>query len=119
MTDIRAQLDPLAGKLKKITAKVSIEGKIAHLFDDDGDGMANNGARRDLIADLEADKWHIRCITEKMESLGDTIDSCLEDAMEYEDLSERLKKAKRKASNKEKIIRAFADKNVEKIYVYS
>ena len=118
MTDIRTQLDPLAGKLKKFTAKVSIEGKIAHLFDD-GDGMANNGARRDLIADLEADKWHIRCITEKMESLVETIDSCLEDAMEYEDLSEELKKSKRKASNKEKIIRAFADKNVEKIYVYS
>ena len=117
MTDIRAQLDPFAGKLKKITAKVSIEGKIAHLFDD-GDGMTNTGARRDLIADLEADQWHIRCITEKMESLMETIDTYAEDAMEYEDLSEELKKAKRKASNKEKIIRAFADKNVEKIYVY-
>ena len=113
MTDIRAQLDPL----KKITAKLSIEGKIAHLFYD-GDGMTNTGARRDLIADLEGDQCHIRCITEKMESLVETIDSCLEDAMEYEDLSEELKKAKQKASNNEKIIRAFADTNVEKIYVY-
>ena len=41
-----------------------------------------------------------------MESLVETI--CLEDAMEYEDLSEELKKAKQKASNNEKIIRAFA-----------
>ena len=115
MTDIRAQLDPLAGKLKKITAKVSIEGKIAHL---DRDGTTNTGARRELFEDLEADRWHIRCITEKMESLMETKDTYAEDAMEYEDLSEELKIAKRKASNKETIIRAFADKNVEKIYVY-
>ena len=111
MTDIRAPLDTL----KKIKAKLSIEGNIAHLF---YDGMTNTGARRDLIADLEADQCHIRCITEKMESLVDTIDSCLEDAMEYEHLSEELKKTKQKASNNEKIIRAFADTNVEKIYVY-
>ena len=109
MTDIRAQSNPL----KKIKAKLSIEGKIAHLFYD-----GNTGARRDIIADLEADQCHIRCITEKMESLVKTMDSCLEDAMKYEDLSEELKKTKQKASNDEKIIRALADTNVEKIYVY-
>ena len=76
-----AQMDLLAGKLKKLTARVSIEGKIAHLSDD-GDGMTNTGAR-----------------TEKMESLMETIDA--EDGMEYEDLSEELKKAKQKASNNE------------------
>ena len=107
------ELDPL----KKIKATLFIEGKIAHLIYD-GDGMTDNRERRDLIADLKVYEWQIKCITEKMESLVETIDWCLEDAMEYENLSEELKKTKQKASNNEKIIRAFADTNVEKIYLY-
>ena len=117
MTERRAPMEPLAEELKKFTMKVSIKGKIAHLFDDK-DAMANNRAPRDLIADLEEDKWHINLITTRMESLVETMNSCPLDAMEYKLLGEQLKKFKIKASNKEKIVRAFADKDVEKIYVY-
>ena len=73
---------------------------------------------RDLIADLETDKWHIKLITTRMESLTETMDSCPQDAMEYKLLGEQLKKFKIMASNKEKFVRAFADKDVKKIYVY-
>ena len=83
MTERRAQMEPSVEELKKFTAKVCIEGKIARA--------------RDLIADLEGDKWHTNRITEKLESLVETIDSCLEDAC-LEDL--------------EKIVRAFADKDI-------
>ena len=73
---------------------------------------------RDLIADLETDKWHIKLITTRMESLTETMDSCPQDVMEYKLLGEQLKKFKIMASNKEKFVRAFADKDVKKIYVY-
>ena len=106
MTDIHAQSDPSE-------ATFCIEGTNAHLFYD-----GNTGARRELFANLKEDQCQIRYITEKMESLVKTMDSCLEDAMKYEDLSEELKKTKQKASKDEKIIRALADRNVEKIYVY-
>ena len=94
-------------------ATFCIEGNNAHLF-----YVGNTGVRRELFADHKEDQCHIRCITEKMESLVKTMDSCLEDAKKYDDLSEELKKTKEKASNDEKIIRAIAGTNVEKIYVY-
>ena len=109
MTNIRAQPDPSE-------ATFCIEGNNAHLFYD-----GNTGVRRELFADHKEDQCHIRCITEKMESLVKTMDSCLEDAMKYEDLSEELKKTKQKASNDEKIIRgirALPDRIVDRIYVY-
>ena len=124
MTERRAPMESLAEtmdscpeELKKFKIKVSIKEKIAHLFADK-DVMANSRAPRDLIADLEEDKWHIKLITTRMESLAETMDSCPQDAMEYKLLGEQLKKFKIMASNKEKFVRAFADKDVEKIYVY-
>ena len=64
MTDIRAQMDLLAEKLKKLTARVSNEEKIAHLSDDK-DVMTNSRAPRDIIAELEEYRSYIRCITKK------------------------------------------------------
>ena len=115
MTDIRAQMDLLAGKLKRLTTRV--EEKIAHL-PDDKNVMTNSRAPRDIIAELEEYQWHIRCITKKMESLKETIGTGVEDVMEYLILSEELEKAKEKASNHEKIIRWLADTDVNRIYVY-
>ena len=74
---------------------------------------------KDLIADLENDKWHIKRITTQMESLAETMDSCPEEAMQYKLLGEELRKIKIKASNKEKIVRLFADRDVKKIYIYT
>ena len=74
-------------------------------------------APKDLIADLEKDKWYIKRITTQMESLAETMDSCPEEAMQYKLLGEELKKFKIMASNKEKIVRLFADRDVKKIYI--
>ena len=73
-------------------------------------------APKDLIADLENDKWYIKRITTQMESLAETMDSCPEEAIQYKLLGEELKKFKIMASNKEKIVRLFADRDVKKIY---
>ena len=115
MTDIRAEMDLLAGKLKSLTTRV--EEKIAHL-PDDKDVMTNSRTPRDIIAELEEYQCLIRCITEKMESLKETIGTRAEDAMGYLILSVELEKAKEKASNHEKIILWLADTDVEKIHVY-
>ena len=106
MTDIRAQMDLLTGKLKKLTVRASIEEKIAQ--------MTNSRAPRDIIAELEEYQWHIKCISKKMESLMETKDTYAEDATEYQILSEELEKAKQKAFNHEKIIRWLVDTDVEK-----
>ena len=106
MTDIRAEMDLLVGKLMKLTTM--LEEKIAHLSDDE-DVMTNSQTPRDINAELKEYQCHIRCITEKMESLKETIGTCAEDAMEYEDLSVELEKAKEKASNHEKIILWLTD----------
>ena len=94
-------------------ATFCVEGKNAHLFYD-----GNTGARRDIIADHKDYQCHKRYIAIKMDSLMETMDTHAEDAMEYQLLSEELEKAKEKASKDEKIIRALADLNLEKIYVY-
>ena len=80
--------------------------------------MSERREKHDLIADLEMDKWYIKRITQQMESLAETMDSCPEEATQYILLGEELKKFKIMASNKEKIVRLFADRDVKKIYVY-
>ena len=69
---------------------------------------------KDLIADLENDKWYIKRITTQMESLAETMDSCPEEAMQYKLLGEELRKIKIKASNKEKIVRLFNERDLKK-----
>ena len=69
---------------------------------------------RDLIADLEKGKWYIKRITTQMESLAETMDSCPEEAMQYKLLGEELRKIKIKASNKEKIVRLFIERDLKK-----
>ena len=69
---------------------------------------------RDLVADLEKDKWYIKRITTQMESLAETMDSCPEEAMQYKLLGEELRKIKIKASNKEKIVRLFIERDLKK-----
>ena len=115
MTDIRAQMDLLAGKLKRLTTRV--EEKIAHL-PDDKNVMTNSQPPRDIIAELEEYQCHIRCVTEKMESLKETIGTRVEDSREYLILCLELEKAKEKASNHEKIIRWLADTDVDRIHIY-
>ena len=69
---------------------------------------------KDLIADLENDKWYIKRITTQMESLAETMDSCPEEAMQYKLLGEELRKIKIKASNKEKIVHLFNERDLKK-----
>ena len=69
---------------------------------------------KDLIADLENDKWYIKRITTQMESLAETMDSCPEEVMQYKLLGEELRKIKIKASNKEKIVRLFNERDLKK-----
>ena len=69
---------------------------------------------RDLVADLENDKWYIRRITTQMESLAETMDSCPEEAMQYKLLGEKLRKIKIMASNKEKIVHLFNGRDLKK-----
>ena len=79
--------------------------------------MAERGEKyvsKDLIADLENDKWYIKRITTQMESLAETMDSCPEEAMQYKLLGEELRKIKIMASNKEKIVQLFNEKRLKK-----
>ena len=69
---------------------------------------------KDLIPDLENDKWIIKHITTQMESLAETMDSCPEKEMKYKLLGEELKKIKIMASNKEKIVQLFNESSFEK-----
>ena len=56
--------------------------------------MSERREKHDLIADLEMDKWYIKRITQQMESLAETMDSCPEEATQYKLLGEELRKFK-------------------------
>ena len=101
MSDVGAEMDLLIQKLKKLSTDV--EEKIAHLPNGE-DVMTNSWAPKDVFDKLEEYRFHAAYIEEKMKSLKETDDVCVQEAMDYLILTVELEKTKERISDQEKII---------------
>ena len=101
MADIRAEMDLLIKKLKKLSTDV--EEINTHLPNGE-DVVTNSWAPKSVVDKLEEYRFHAAYIEEKMKSLKETDDVSVQEAMDYLILTVELEKTKERISDQEKII---------------
>ena len=102
MVDIRAEMDLLIQKMKKLATDV--EAKMAQQAKCE-DVITNRWTPKDMFDKLEEYRFHAVYIEERMKLLKETDDVSVQEAMDYLILTVELEKTKERISDHEKIIR--------------